>query len=130
MKRPQPRSRLAAFAGILLLAAVTTAAVQARKFPGGSSFNATDGENNISLWFDSTGTLIAYVNGEAFSRGTWEARADTLLFSALEAPEGYGCPAGARYLWSIADDKLTVKNVNDECPIRVQYFTGFTWTKG
>jgi hypothetical protein len=121
--------RLATFLGVLVIALIATGAIQGKKFPGGS-FKTYDGQNNVSLWFDSTGSLVAYVNGEAFSRGTWESRADTLLFSALEAPEGYGCPGGAKYTWSIADSTLTVKNVDDQCEIRIQYFTGLVWTKG
>ncbi|HEX9564112.1 MAG TPA: hypothetical protein VF981_09080 [Gemmatimonadaceae bacterium] len=122
-------SRLATFLGLFLFTLVATAFVQARKFPGGT-FKAYDGENNIAITFDTTGSFFAYVNGEGFSQGTWESRADTLLVGALEAPEGYGCPAGGRYLWSIAENTFSLKVVNDECQLRLQYFTGLTWTKG
>jgi len=121
-------TRLAALA-VLLIAVVTIARAQGRNFPGGT-FTAYDGQNNIALTFDTSGTMVAYVNNEAFSRGTWDSRADTLMLSAMEAPEGYSCAAGGRYLWSLADNKLTMKTVADDCEVRVQYFTGLVWTRG
>jgi len=114
--------------GLFLLAVVATAAFQGKKFPGGT-YTAYDGTNNIALDFDSSGALVVYVNNEAFSQGGWEARADTIDFGPLQAPEGYGCAASGRYLWSIADKALTVKALADDCQIRVQYFTGLTWMK-
>lgn len=114
--------------GLFVLAVIATAAVQGKKFPGGT-YTAYDGTNNIALDFDSAGGLLVYVNNEAFSQGGWEVKADTIDFGPLQAPEGYGCAGSGRYLWSIAEKALTVKVVSDDCQIRVQYFTGLTWTK-
>lgn len=122
------RTSFLAFVALLLVTSVA-AAFQGAKFPGGT-YKAYDGQNNIALSFDSGGSLTAYVNNEAFSSGSWEAKGDTLAFGPLQGPEGYGCAAGARYTWSIAQTTLTVKVVADDCEIRKQYFTGLTWTKG
>lgn len=123
------RTRPLAPLAVLLAATVTLAWVQGQRFAGGT-FTASDGQNDIALVFDTSGSLVAYVNNEAFSRGSWDTSADTLMISPLEAPEGYGCAGSGRYLWSIADNKLTMKTVADDCEIRVQYFTGLVWTKG
>lgn len=122
------RSSFIAFVALLVLTGAA-AAFQGAKFPGGS-FKTYDGENNVSLWFDSTGALTAYVNNEAFSSGNWEAKADTLMFGPLQAPEGYGCAGDGKYLWSLAETTLKVTLVSDECALRVQYFTALTWTRG
>jgi len=122
------RTRLSSFAGLSALVLMATAAVHAEKFPGGV-FKGTDGTNDIALEFDTTGSLLVYVNNEAFSRGTWDSVEDTLSVGALEAPEGYGCPAGGRYLWNVAENQLRMTVVADDCQIRVQYFTGLAWTK-
>jgi hypothetical protein len=114
---------------VLVMAVVAIAAAQGLKFPGGD-YKSNDGTNDIVLSFDTTGTLTVYVNNEPFSNGTWEAKADTLMFSALEAPEGYGCAGDGKYTWAVANNQLTVKVVNDDCQIRVQYFTSLTWMKG
>jgi hypothetical protein len=123
------RSSFIAFVAMVGLPSAAAAAVQGAKFPGGS-FKAYDGQNNVSLWFDSTGSLTAYVNNEAFSSGTWQAKADTLTFGPLLAPEGYGCTGSGKYLWSLEQTTLKITIVSDECQIRVQYFTGLTWTRG
>jgi hypothetical protein len=123
------RSSFIAFAAVLAMTSAAAAAVQGAKFPGGT-FRTHDGENNVALTFDSSGALTAYVNGEAFSSGSWESKADTLMVGPLQAPEGYGCPAGAKYLWSIEVNTLKVKVVSDDCQLRLQYFTALTWTKG
>jgi hypothetical protein len=118
------RSALVVFglAGSLLVAA------QAR-FPGGT-FSTRDGDNTISLAFDSTGTVTSFVNGQHFSQGKYTTRADTLSFGTLDGPEGYGCTVGGKYTWSIADNRLTMKLVSDDCQVRINYLTAMVWTRG
>jgi hypothetical protein len=122
--------RAASLSGILGLIIVVTAATQGAKFPGGV-FKTNDGTNNIALDFDSTGTLNVYVNNESFSHSTWEARADTLTFGNMEAPEGYACTSGARYLWVLADNRILFTLVGtDDCQTRRDGLVGLVWTKG
>jgi hypothetical protein len=106
-----------------------TAATQAKTFPVGV-FKANDGTNNISLDFDSTGTITAYINGETFSSGTYSAKADTLTSGPVTGPEGYACAGSGKYLWSFAENRLTMTLVTDECQVRIDAFTGLVWTKG
>jgi hypothetical protein len=110
-----------------LSAALVT--VTQAKFPGGV-FKTSNGDANISLDFDSTGTATSYVNGERFSAGPYSAKADTLSFGVLNGPEGYSCSVGGKYLWSIADNRLTMKVVADECQVRRDYLAGMVWTRG
>ena len=124
-----PRHRPAVMAGLLVLVLVITAAAQGGKFTGGY-FKANDGTSDIGLDFDTTGAVNVYVDGQAFSKGTWESRADTLSFGPVIAPEGYGCTGSGRYLWSIAENRLTFTLVADDCEIRKQALPGLTWTKG
>jgi hypothetical protein len=117
------------FFGLITATLIAVAGVQSSKFPGGV-FRANDGTNNIALEFDSTGVITAYVNGEGFSRGTYETRADTLTIGPVTGPEGYSCAGSGRYLWSIAENRLTMTTITDECEVRVQAFTGLAWSKG
>jgi hypothetical protein len=110
------------------LSAALVAGAQAR-FPGGV-FKTFDGNVNLSLDFDSTGTATSYVNGESFSQGKYTVKADTLSFGTLNGPEGYSCSVGGKYLWSIAENRLTMKVVADECQIRRDYLSGLVWTRG
>lgn len=125
----RPRQRPALMAGLLVLVLVITAAAQGAAFKGGY-FKTNDGTNDIGLDFDTTGTINVYVDGQAFSRGSWESRADTLAFGPVNGPEGYSCAGSARYLWSITENRLTFTFVADDCEIRKQALTGLTWTKG
>ena len=122
---------LKTFLALFVLVAIVAAAAQDSKFPGGT-FRASDSDgNNIALTFDSAGTLVAYVNGDGFSRTTYEAAGDTLSFGELEAPEGYGCPGvTGKYLWKIGENRLTMTLIADNCAIRAQYFTGLAWIRG
>ena len=115
---------------IFAIALALTAATQAAPLKG-TYFTANNGTNVIGLSFDSTGTLYVDVDGQAFSNTTWESRADTVTFGPVtSAPEGYNCASGARYLWSIAEARLTFTLVNDDCEIRLQSLTSLGWTKG
>ncbi len=121
--------RPAALLALALFAGSIAGLAQGPKFSGGY-FKANDGTNDIGLEFDSTGALTAYVGNQPFSRSSWEARADTLTIGPVTGPEGYTCPGSARYLWSIAENRLTLYVVTDDCQVRVQYFTGLVWTRG
>lgn len=115
---------------IFAFALALTAATQAASLKG-TYFNANNGTNVIGLGFDSTGTLYVDVDGQAFSNTTWETRADTITFGPVtSAPEGYNCASGARYVWSVAENRLAFTIVNDDCEIRLQSLTGLAWTKG
>jgi hypothetical protein len=116
------------FALIVLLGA----AAQSPKFPVGGVFTALDPNNTrIALSFDSTGRLDVYVDNQAFGQSTWQVNADTITFGAVTAPEGYGCPSSAKYLWSLADDRLSFTMVgNDDCSPRRDPLTGLAWKKG
>lgn len=123
LRRPVLLTALFAFAFVL------TAAMQGAKFPVGL-FKANDGTNNISLDFDSAGVITAYVNGETFSRGTYQTKGDTLLSGPVTGPEGYSCAGSATYRWSFAENRLTMTIISDECQVRIDAFTGLVWTKG
>jgi len=122
-------ARPLSLAAILVSVVALTAATQAARFPTGS-YKANNGTNDIVLAFDTTGTLDVLVDGQAFSKGTWEAKADTLSFGPVTGPEGYGCAAGAKYQWSIAENRITFTRLADDCEIRMQSLTGLAWTKG
>lgn len=122
--------RPAVFAGVLALVALLTAATQGQKFPGGV-FKTSDGTTTVALDFDSTGALNVYVNNEAFSSGTWRAKADTLTFGKIQGPEGYACASESSYLWAIADNRITFKLIGeDDCQSRRDGLLGMVWTKG
>lgn len=122
--------RSAVFASIFGLVLMLTAAVQAPKFPGGV-FKTSDGTTTIALDFDSTGALNVYVNNESFSNGTWQVKADTLTFGKIQGPEGYACASEAKYLWALADNRITFKLVGeDDCQTRRDGLLQMVWTKG
>ena len=128
----QPHLRRPAVLAVFIgLVALLTAATQAQKFPGGV-FKTNDGNNTtIALDFDSSGALNVYVNDQAFSNGTWTAKADTLTFGKIQGPEGYSCASEARYLWSLAQNQITFKLVGeDDCQTRRDGLLGMIWTKG
>jgi hypothetical protein len=123
------RHRSAVLAGLVIMALAISAADQGGKFTGGF-FQANNGTNDIGLDFDTTGTLNVYVDGQGFSKSTWEARADTMSFGPVTGPEGYSCDSGATYLWAITENRLTFTRVTDDCEMRLQSLTGLTWTRG
>jgi hypothetical protein len=124
-----PRHRAALLAGLVIMVLAITAAAQGGKFTGGY-FKANDGTTDIGLDFDTTGALNVYVDGQAFSKSTWEAKSDTVSFGPVTGPEGYNCTGGARYLWAMTENRLTFSRVSDDCEVRLQALTGLTWTKG
>jgi len=126
---PRTFYRAAIFAALFSLVVLVTAAVQGVKFPVGL-FKANDGTNNISLDFDSTGVITAYVNGEMFSTGTYSTKGDTLTSGPVTGPEGYSCTGSGKYLWSFAENRLTMTTIADECQVRMDAFAGLVWTKG
>lgn len=100
------------------------------KFPGGA-FKTNNGEVDITLDFDSSGTATSYVRGQLFSQGKYSVNADTLSFGTLEGPEpAYSCTVGGKYTWSFADNRLTMNVVADECQVRRDYLSGLVWTRG
>ena len=127
MSRTLPRPLL--FTTLFVSVVVLTAASQGAKFPGGF-FKGSDGNSTIGLDFDSTGAINVSVDGQAFSTSSWESKADTLVIGPVNGPEGYSCASSAKYLWSIADNRLTFTLVTDDCQSRVQPLTGLIWTKG
>ena len=119
--------------GILAVLASSFVFIAAAQAPSlkGAFFKANNGQNVIGLDFDSTGALNVTVDGQAFSQSTWQAKADTVTFGTITgAPEGYNCPASAKYLWSIKDNSIAFTRISDDCEIRVQSLTALAWTKG
>ena len=96
----------------------------------GEFYKANNGTNVIGIDFDSTGALNVSVDGQAFSQSTWKVKADTVDFGPITGPEGYGCAAGARYLWVIKDNGVTFTRINDDCEVRMQSLTQLAWTRG
>jgi hypothetical protein len=123
--------RPAVLASIFGLVVMLTAATQGQKFPGGV-FKTSDGNNTtIALDFDTTGALNVYVNNEAFSKGSWSVKADTLTFGKIDGPEGYSCTGEGRYLWSLSDNRIQFALVGtDDCPTRRDGLLGMAWTRG
>jgi hypothetical protein len=121
--------RFRPLAGLFAFVLVLTAATQAATLRGGY-FKANNGTNEIGIAFDTTGTLNVSVDGQAFGQGTWESKGDTVSFGPSTAPEGYACAGSAKYLWSIAENRVAFTHLADDCEIRVQSLTGLTWTKG
>jgi len=122
--------RPAVLASIFGLVVMLTAATQGQKFPGGV-FKTSDGTVTIALDFDSTGALNVYVDNQAFSNGTWQVKADTLTFGKINGPEGYSCTGEAKYLWSLADDRIQFTLVGaDDCPTRRDGLLGMVWKRG
>jgi hypothetical protein len=75
--------------------------------------------------------LNVYVNNEPFSNGTWQVKADTLTFGKIQGPEGYACASEAKYLWALADNRITFKLVGeDDCATRRDGLLQMVWTKG
>jgi hypothetical protein len=122
------RQRPLLLTGLVALVLVITAATQGPKFMP-LYVTASDGNSVIGLDFDSTGTVNVYVDNQAFSKGTWEAKADTLAFGPVTGPEGYSCSAGGKYLWSLAENRLTFTLLADDCQVRSEALTGLVWTK-
>jgi hypothetical protein len=123
---PRPLTVIAAFAVAVLLIG---AAAQAPTLKGGF-FKANNGTNVIGIDFDTTGALNVTLDGQAFSQSTWQLKADTVTFGPITGPEGYGCPAGAKYTWSIKENTVTFALVADECEVRMQSLTALVWTRG
>ena len=123
---PRPLTVIAAFAVAVLLIG---AAAQAPTLKGGF-FKANNGTNVIGIDFDTTGALNVTLDGQAFSQSTWQLKADTVTFGPVTGPEGYGCPAGAKYTWSIKENTVTFALVADECEVRRQSLTALAWTRG
>ena len=119
------------FASILTLLSIVavTAAAQALKFPTGV-IKGSDGTNTIALDFDTTGVITAYVNDQAFSNGSYEAKGDTIKFGTVNGPEGYSCATGGTYLWKFAENRMTFTRVTDDCEMRAGTLTSITWTRG
>lgn len=126
---PQTLRRPALLTALFAFVLLITAATQGAKFPIGL-FKANNGTNNISLDFDSAGVLTAYVDGETFSRGSYQTKGDTLLSGPVTGPEGYSCAGNAKYLWSFSENRLTMTLISDECQVRIDAFTGLAWMKG
>ena len=123
------RKRSAVMAGLLVLVLAITAATQGAVFKGGY-FKANDGTTTIGLDFDTTGVINVFADGQAFAKSWWESKADTLTFGPVAGPEGSSCTGNGRYLWSIADNRITFTLVVDDCEFRSQGLTGLVWTKG
>jgi len=120
--------RLPAF---LTTALVVAALAQSPSFKGGF-FKATppDGSAAIGLDFDSSGAIDVYVDNQAFSKGSWEIKKDTMFFGPVTGPEGYGCANSASYLWALADDVLSFKLLKDDCEVRSNALVNLVWKKG
>jgi hypothetical protein len=122
---PRPFHVIAVFASAVLL----IGAAQAPVLKGGF-FKANNGTNVIGIDFDTTGALNVTLDGQAFSQSTWQTNADTVTFGPVTGPEGYGCAAGARYLWSIKDNTASFTRLSDDCEVRIQSLTALAWTRG
>jgi hypothetical protein len=108
---------------------VVTVLAQSPTFKGGY-LKATDGDTQIGLELDTTGTVNVYVNNQALSTSTWEVKKDTMVFGPVVGPEGYSCANSAKYLWSLANDVMKFTMVNDDCEVRSNALINLVWTKG
>jgi len=70
------------------------------------------------------------VDGQAFATSSWKSKADTLTFGPVNGPVESSCPGDGKYLWSIAENRITFTLVADDCQFRSQGLTGLVWTKG
>ena len=126
----RPR-RAKALAGILAAVVLLGAAGQGKKFPQGVISTKNPENNTIALSFDSAGVLNVYVDNQAFGQGTWEAKGDTVIFGPFTAPDPYACSTRGKYLWALADNKMTFTLVGtDDCAGRRDPLIGLTWTWG
>jgi hypothetical protein len=124
------RKRSAVIAGLLVLVLGITAATQAPVFKGGY-FKATDNNTTIGLDFDSTGVINVSVDGQAFATSSWKSKADTLTFGPVSGgAEGTNCPGDGKYLWSIAENRITFTLVMDDCQFRSNGLINLVWMKG
>lgn len=124
------RNNVRILASLFGLVLMLTAATQGQKFPLGI-IKASDGTNTIALDFDSTGAVNVYVNNESFSNGSWRVKADTVTFGKVQGPEGYSCANEAKYLWSLADNRMQFSLVGtDDCQSRRDSLLGLAWTRG
>lgn len=121
--------RSATLIGLMVGIASVAGAIQGTKFPTGSLIGS-DGTNNFSLNFDSTGTINVYVNNQPFSSSKYESKADTIWFGVVNAAEGYGCAGDGTYVWKLNQNRMTFTTVKDECQIRMTTLTGVAWTRG
>jgi hypothetical protein len=115
---------------LLAAVAVLTAAMPAADFPVGT-YRANDADGNaIELTFDTTGTVVAYVNGQQFSVQPYSAKGDDIEFREGTAPEQYRCPGMVgKYKWKLESNRLVFTIVEDNCAARSQPLTGLAWTK-
>jgi hypothetical protein len=123
------RKRSTVMAGLLVLVLAITAATQAPVFKGGY-FMATDNNSTIGLDFDSTGVINVSVDGQAFATSSWTSKADTLTFGPVTGPEESNCPGNGKYLWSIAENRITFTLVADDCQFRSNGLINLVWIKG
>ena len=122
----QQMLRLPAF---LTTALIVGALAQSPTFKGGY-FKATDNTTQIGLEFDTSGAINVYIDNQAFSKSSWETKADTMLFGPVVGPEGYNCAGGARYLWALAENVLSFTMLSDECQVRSNALINLVWTRG
>jgi hypothetical protein len=115
---------------LMAAVAIFTAAMPAADFPVGT-YRANDADGNaIELTFDTTGTAVAYVNGQQFSVQPYSVRGDDIEFREGNAPEEYRCPGVVgKYKWKLDANRLVFTLIDDSCAARAQPLTGLTWTK-
>jgi hypothetical protein len=125
--KPQIR-RSTSLLGLLVTLVAVIGAAQVAKFPTGV-FKGNDGTNTISLDFDTTGVVTAYVNAEVFSNSRYEAVADTVKFGPVNGPEGYSCANAGTYTWKLAENRLSFAMVTDDCAVRSTTLINLIWTR-
>jgi hypothetical protein len=116
--------------GLFTAVLVIGVATQSPTFKGGL-FKASDGTTQIGLEFDSVGNINVYVDNQAFSKSSWETKADTMVFGPITGgPPEYNCTGSARYLWSLVENVLKFSLIADDCEVRSTSLVNLTWTKG
>ena len=124
------RKRSAVMAGLLVLFLAITAATQDRRVQGRILQGNRRHHNDRPRLRLARARSMSTVDGQAISQSTWTAKADTLTFGPVTGPEGYNCAGSAKYLWSIADNRITFTLVADDCQFRSNGLINLVWTKG
>jgi hypothetical protein len=115
---------------VVMTALFVGVVAQSPTFKGGF-FKGSDGTTRIGLEFDSTGTINVFVDNQAFSKSSWETKADTMVFGPITGgPPEYNCTNSARYLWSLAENVLKFTLIADDCEVRSTSLINLVWTKG
>lgn len=98
-------------------------------FPAGSTFSAGDGQGNtISTYFDSTGGMWVYVNGQEFGSHSYAVKNDEVELKEVAIPQDFSCgPAVGKYKWKFESNQLVYTLIEDACSHRASYFTGLQW---